>query len=251
MNVKKVRDLTLVEIDDSKTMVIACDSCGSVGMKEGDMLKVPPYYTGRFTARVALMEVLCTGASVVTIADAVSCEQNPTGDEIIKGIRDEMRGLKLEDAVLTGSTEENFKTTSTGLGVTVIGIVDSKLVKVNSVKEECAVVALGRPKVGAEIGLEDDREIVGYDTLFSLMKRQDVYEIVPAGSKGIAYEANTLAENNGFFYQPLEYTEIDLKKTAGPATAAIAAVKKDSVSEIINSHRNISLIGYLTKQVNG
>lgn len=245
MKVKKVRDLTLVEIDTSKTMVIACDSCGSVGMKEGDFLKVPPYYTGRFTVRVALMEVLCTGARVVTIADAVCCEQNPTGDEIIKGIKTEMGILKLDDVVLTGSTEENFPTTSTGLGVTVIGIADSSIIKINSVKEECTLIAVGKPKVGGEIQLDNDMEIVGYEILLSLLNRPDVYEIVPVGSKGIAYEAELLARNNGFEYKPFTDMEVDVYKSAGPATAAIAAVRKESVDEIINKYNQVCIIGYL------
>jgi hypothetical protein len=60
MDVLKIRDLTLIKIDSEKTMVIACDSCGSIGMKKYDVLKVPPFFTGKFTTKVALMEVLCS-----------------------------------------------------------------------------------------------------------------------------------------------------------------------------------------------
>jgi hypothetical protein len=35
MEVRKIRDLSLITLDEKRTMVIACDSCGGVGMKEG------------------------------------------------------------------------------------------------------------------------------------------------------------------------------------------------------------------------
>lgn len=34
MNVKKVRDLTLISLDKDKTLVVACDSSGSIGSKK-------------------------------------------------------------------------------------------------------------------------------------------------------------------------------------------------------------------------
>lgn len=39
----------------------------------------------------------------------------------------------IDEVVLTGSTEENFPSFSTGLGITVLGIVDNSVIKVNNV----------------------------------------------------------------------------------------------------------------------
>jgi selenophosphate synthetase-related protein len=117
MIVEKIRDLTIVNISDKNAIVVACDSCGSIGMKKGDVLKIPPFYSGKFTARVGIMEVLCTGAEVVTIVDTVSNEMEPTGNEIIRGIKEELKAANINEVVLTGSTEENFPTISTALGV--------------------------------------------------------------------------------------------------------------------------------------
>ncbi|HEY5587140.1 MAG TPA: hypothetical protein VIK78_21985 [Ruminiclostridium sp.] len=91
MEIKKIRDLSLISIGDNKKMVIDCDNCGGIGMKAMDELKVPPFYVGRFTTRVALLEVLSTGAEVITITNTIYNEMELTGNNIIKGILEEFK----------------------------------------------------------------------------------------------------------------------------------------------------------------
>jgi hypothetical protein len=244
MEISKVRDLTLVEISDEKVLVIACDSCGSIGLKEKDVFKVPPYFTGRFTARVTMLEVMSTGAEIITLTNSVCSEMKPTGEEIIRGIKDELQAAGIPEIVLTGSTEENFTTYSTGLGVTAIGIANPKTIKVNQAGDG-AVVVIGLPKVGSGIDLEKDEEIVNYEQLKRLLGDPCVYEIVPCGSKGIQYEAETLAKENGLKFRLWENIDIDIKKSCGPATTVIAAVNSVIVSRLLEQFKNCNLIGYL------
>lgn len=246
MKISKVRDLTLISLDENKTMVVACDSCGSIGMKDGDALKVPHHYVGKFTLRVPLMEVMCAGAEVVTITDAVCNEMEPTGSEIIKGIKEELESAGIADIALTGSTEENFKSISTGLGITVIGIAENKDLKVNAISENCKIISLGIPKVGAEIGLDKDLDIVNYGDLRKLLSSDGVYEIVPVGSKGILYEVLQLAKNNNMKFVLNEEIKIDVYKTAGPSTVVIAAVKNEVINEVLSDDK-VNIIGELNK----
>lgn len=245
MKVIKARDITLVDIGDSKTMVIACDSCGGIGLKTGDTLKVPPYYIGKFTTRVAVMEVICSGAEVVTVVDAVCNEMEPTGKEIMLGINSELEAAGINHASLTGSTEENFPTISTGLGVTAIGIARNMNLKVCSVYQKAVIISVGIPKVGSEIKLEGDSEIVSYEDINYLLKREDVLEIVPVGSKGIKYEALKLSEINNMKLKLETEINIDIEKTAGPATALIAAITAEAVEDIRSSLKNVCAIGEL------
>ncbi|MDF2880592.1 MAG: hypothetical protein K0R54_1149 [Clostridiaceae bacterium] len=247
MQIDKIRDLTLIDLDSEKTMVIACDSCGSIGMKENDKLKVLPYYTGRFTVRVALFEVLCSGAVVVTITDAVCNEMNPTGDHIIQGIKDELREAEIKDIVLTGSTEENFTTTSTAVGITVIGIARKENLKVNNIQAGDILVSIGIPKVGNEIKLDDDIEIASYNNIKELLNTNGVKEIIPVGSKGIVYEANEASQNNNLSISFFHDLNIDIHKTAGPATVILAAVNKDGLKEIENIN-NLNKIGVFKRK---
>lgn len=224
MNVRKVRDVTLVDLGQGKTMVIACDSCGSVGLKERDVLKVPPFITGKYTTRVALLEVLCTGAEVICLTNTICNEMNPTGQEIIQGIEEELREAGIGKVVLTGSTEENFPTVATGLGITAVGLVETEKLKINNIKSDALLVVFGHPKVGQEVLKSSRDDIVGYSLIKQLLKEPEVYEIIPVGSKGILYEMQELARNNQLKISVNKDLEIDIIKSGGPSTAVIAAV---------------------------
>lgn len=247
MEVRKIRDLSLITLDEKKTMVIACDSCGSVGIKEGDILKVPPFYVGKLISRVALLEVICAGAEVITLTDTVCNEMNTTGEEIIKGIKHELNLAGVKDVVLTGSTEENFSTVSTGLGITVVGIAENNKLKVNNVKNEAVIISIGIPKVGDEINLDEDSEIVDYSSLYKLINNNFVYEIVPVGSKGMAYECGQLAKSNKLELYLEEQFKVDINKSSGPSTSIIAAVDFNEVKDILESIPNSNIIAYLKK----
>ena len=247
MEIKKIRDLSLISIDDNKKMVIACDSCGGIGMKAMDVLKIPPFYVGRFTTRVALLEVLSTGAEIVTITNTICNEMEPTGNEIIKGILEELKEAGLKDIILTGSTEENFTTNSTALGITVIGIALDSELKVNRVKEEALLISIGLPKFGDEINITYDNQIVDYKSIKELLLEESVYEIVPVGSKGIVYEVEQLALNNNMLPYFNEDIRVDLEKSGGPATCVIAAINIKSLKKILKLAANVNIIGYLKR----
>jgi hypothetical protein len=247
MEVKKVRDLSLITIDGNNTMVIACDSSGSIGMKKGDVFKVSPFIVGKFAARVVLLEVICSGAQVVTIADGVCDEMNPTGEGIISGIRSELALADIKDIVLTGSTEENFDTISTGIGIIAVGIGYSKKLKINNVKHEAAVISVGLPKVGNEVISAKGNEIVDYKTIYKMLKNDLIYEIVPVGSKGIAYEASQLASNNDLIFHLESQQNIDIKKSGGPSTSVIAAIDFKCIDDILDTVPEVNVIGYLKK----
>lgn len=238
----KVRDLVCVDIDKEKIMVIACDSSGGIGDKEHDALKVEPFITGKYSVRVGLLEILCSGAKVISIVDNVCAEMEPTGREIIKGIKSEMKLASIDGIPLTGSTEENFKVTSTGVGITVIGICEKKSAKINNISEKATVYAIGKPKVGSEINFYGDDEIFSYEDLNNLINLEEVLEIVPVGSKGILYEAKELAVSNKRKFELKDNVDLNLKKTCGPATVAIVAIKEHK-TDVIKKLKNAVEIG--------
>ncbi|MDF2635060.1 MAG: hypothetical protein K0R78_1934 [Pelosinus sp.] len=225
MQIRKVRDLTLIDLGQEKTIVIACDSCGGVGMKEYDVLKVSPFITGKYTARVAILEILCSGADVVCLANTICNEMEVTGKEIIRGIEEELEEAGIGKIVLTGSTEENFATFATGFGVTAVGLVENKKLKVNTIREEALLIAIGQPKVGNELLKSKKGDIATYNLLKKLLVSEKVYELVPVGSKGIMFEAQQLAQNNNMQFILDRNLRIDIHKSAGPSTVVIAAME--------------------------
>ncbi len=84
------RDVEVVSINKAQYLVASCDSCGAIGMKEFDAYKVPWFITGKLTTRVALLEVLSTGAMPHMLTVAISNEPYPAGDELLKGVKDEL-----------------------------------------------------------------------------------------------------------------------------------------------------------------
>jgi len=245
MKTRTRRDLTIIPGVGDKCLVIACDSCGAVGQKRGDILKLPAHYAAKFTVRVALTEVMCSGANPMTIINGAACEMEPTGKDFIFGIQEELRNANIPDIVLTGSTEENFTTSMTALAITVIGIATESDLKFGQAAKGDKLILLGTPRIGAEVCLESAGFYAEINKLLSL---RDVREIVPIGSKGIAYEAKNLAFINGMTFKlsaARNSMPIDLYKSAGPATCLLVLCSECSINQVLDVYPNGIILGEL------
>ena len=238
MNAFNRRDLAILPIAGDTCIVIACDSCGSIGMKNGDAYKLPPRYAAKFTARVALTEVLCSGAKPVAISNGVSNEMHPTGEETILSIREELKNADITDIAIIGSTEENFTTSMTALAITAIGVAKENELKFERAAKGDKLVLFGLPHVGSEVNLESAGL---YSEIRRLLQMQGVKEIVPVGSKGIAYEAETLAALNGIEFKSYD-TGVDYYKSAGPATCILILCTDASIDKILRIHEVSAVI---------
>lgn len=247
MKIYKFRDLTLIDINDSQRLVISCDSAGGIGDKQGDVVKTSQEILGYFTTNVALMEVLSYGAKPITVVNNLCVEMDPSGIEIIKGIKRALKPLNIDcDNIITGSTEENIPVISTGLGITIIGLVDKKDVRVKSSKEKDLVVAIGTPKVGDMVIQDKEKTIMNVERLLKLLKMDYIKEILPVGSKGIEYELGELAETNELNYELFNEIDLDINKSAGPGTCVIATLNKDDFQRMeMDIDIKVTKIGYL------
>lgn len=217
----KGRDVEVVQIDSAYSIVTACDSCGGIGMKQNDAVRFHPGIVGRFTARVALMEVLSVNAIPKTISVAVSNEPYPTGDEIVKGITEELAAAALDGLPMAISTEKNIPTSQTALGITVVGICKNDAIRVARSKPGDFVYCLGIPKVGNEITGTDDTEVAKISHIKQLLKLKGVGDIVPVGSKGILAETEMLCKNTHCRFICKPEGNIDIHRSAGPSTCLV------------------------------
>lgn len=201
-------------------LVAACDSCSAVGAKELDCVKVPAEVVGRFTTRVALLEVITVGASPQLLTAAIGNEPEPTGAQILQGVRQELAAFGLNDLSIGISTEKNFPTRETNLGITVMGWCQNSL-RVATTRPGDFLYCLGLPKVGSEIQGPDDPEIVNNTQLRTLLEINTIHDIIPIGSKGIIGEARLLATiiDEDLLLEPA--LTIDISKSAGPSTCLI------------------------------
>lgn len=230
--INKYRDITFIEIDNNNYITVACDSAGGIGDKINDIVRVDPYITGYYTACVALAETIAIGGVPITLINTLSVEMNETGNKIIKGIHKALDEIGLEkEALITGSTEENIPVTVTGLGITVLGKVNTNNWKLPKAKDADIIIVIGIPKVGAEV-IEDNGEILTLNQLLKIKQCKYVNDVIPVGSKGIRYETLEMARSGELRFRQFEEISINMEKSAGPATCAIVAIDERHIEEI-------------------
>jgi len=234
--IKTLRDVLVFSLDRNRVMVVGCDSSGGIGPKRLDAVKVDGHTLGKFTARVALMEVLSTGARPVCLVNTLSVEPKPTGLKILQGIREEARraGLRPKLAI-TGTSEKNIPVQQTGLGVTVIGIAKRNQLRIGLSKKRNVVVSVGIPLVGKGV-LSGERKGLVADTtdLLRLLNLDFVNEVIPVGSHGILHEAETIAEESHLKFQLTQRLKVDVRKSAGPATVVLATLPERRLQKVHN-----------------
>lgn len=244
MSIYKFRDLTIIKNEIHKDeMVIACDSCCGIGEREADFVNASNEIVGYFSARVCLFELIAFKANPLVIVNNLGMTMKCGGESIINGINRAIKeynsegffenNFKLEECI-TGSTEDNFKTLQTFLGLTIIGKKEiSSEIKFESGDE---VGLLGIPKVGEEV-LDDINnnigEIAGFKELKILVESNSIKDILPIGSKGVIHEVKELEISNNINIT-LSYDGAYLRKSAGPATAILFICKKGSLEEFKN-----------------
>lgn len=243
MKTRKFRDLTLVTLNEKQMLVISCDSSGGIGEKENDIVSTPPEVVGYYTTHVALVEVIATGATPITVVNALAVEMNDTGKRILYGVKQALKSLSIdEDNIITGSTEENIPVCQTAMGITVIGIVEKKNWKLPNTNSGQLAVVIGIPKVGKAVLDDAGREILSIPDLLQLVNNSEVREIIPVGSKGILYELEQMASTNKLTFELYDDIKVDISKSAGPATCAICSIDEnsfDSLKALINIPVNI------------
>lgn len=224
------RDLLVFGHGD-ELVVVAVDSAGGVGPKQADSVRVQASVVGRLTARVALMEVLACGARPRGVALCSCNEPRPVAEELREGVLEEMACAGLSPGDLVMSSEKNFPTVQTGVGVTAIGTVRREDFRPGSGRPGDTVLLVGRPKVGAEVRA-DDAEAADLQAVILALALPGVSDLVPVGSGGAGAEARVLAEPAGLEFWPAYPEGLDPRASAGPATALLIAAAPESVEAL-------------------
>lgn len=240
----KYRDLSILPVSQEKWLVIACDSSAGIGEKAEDAVRIDPAVTAAFCLRVPLMELICYGATPIAVIDLIGNEKEPTGDQMLKGIKAELTRAELSTISLNGSTEENMPTKTSSVGITVIAEITAG--KENFVLQEaCSLLQLGEPYVG-EMVVKNQHTIFSYPLVKTLRQEVGVLDMLPVGSKGIRYEAQLMTENSDFQVEFL--TEENLDCSAGPATVILLAVRLEEEADILARYTDLKKIGEFKKR---
>lgn len=230
--------------------MVACDSAGGVGPKAHDKVPASGKLVGRLTARVALMETLAVGASPICITTTLSVEPHPIGRRIIEGIDEELKGVGLSSIHRVFSSEKNIPVEQTGLGVTVIGVSRRGMLRVGCSRPGDLVVAVGIPCCGSEVILNSRlHRIAETKDVLRLARKRYVHEMIPAGSGGLLAEAEILARDSELSLRLSQRREVDVLRSAGPATALICSIAPSGYDDIISELKKpVSEVGVLSNQ---
>ncbi len=231
MNIRQVRDLTVIDFDGNRYLGIACDSCGGIGLKEHDVVKASPQLTAYQTGKVVLAELMSMGFTPMILADGLAVEMNDTGKQLIEGFNDVLSKLRTTKVHLTGSTEENIRTVQTSMGVTGIGICDKNKLKYKKTSKGDICVLLGLPLVGNDVVNNPDK-ILDIDDFEQLYLCDHIKEMLPVGSRGTAAELDDLCMYNGFRFSFNDTISADLKTSGGPSCSCLVTLDEKYTEEI-------------------
>ncbi len=242
MNIKQIRDITIIDFDENTYLGIACDSCGGIGYKEHDVVKASPQLTAYHTGKVVLAELMSMGFTPFILADGLAVEMNDTGKQLIEGFNQALSKLSF-NVHLTGSTEENIKTVQTSMGVTCIGLCKKDKLKFNRTKSGDICLLAGLPMVGNEV-VNNPAKILDVDDFEKLFNCDLIKEMLPVGSRGVECELNDLLKSNDLKFKYNDGITLDLKKSGGPSCSCIVTISKDDLENIKNIIKKpINIIG--------
>jgi hypothetical protein len=230
MDIKQIRDITVINYDENKYLGIACDSCGGIGYKEHDIVRASPQLTAYHTGKVVLAELMSMGFTPFILADGLAVEMNDTGKQLIEGFNEALSRLSF-NVHLTGSTEENIKTVQTSMGVTCIGVCDKDKLKFNKTESGDICLLMGLPMVGNDV-INNPDKILDIDDFEKLFLCDYTKEMLPVGSRGIEAELNDLLKYNRLSFIYESNISIDLKRSGGPSCSCIVTLNKENIENI-------------------
>lgn len=243
MQAEKIRDCTLIHLNSEQILVVTCDSIGAIGSKEMDCIRVPPQVSGYETAKVALAELLSLGAVPIALSDGLCVEMNPTGSQMITGIKKAIAQLSEYSISLTGSCEDNIPTVQTGAGITAIGLIHPLKVLHRLTQKGDIGVLFGKPLYGDSFTKELDKALNLTD--FKAVRNiKSLKEMVPVGSKGIAYEIEKVADDNEHSFKWKKDLPFDIHQSGGPAACCIGTIAKENLDSLNKeSPKKITVLG--------
>lgn len=244
MEIRQVRDLTLIDIDEKRYIGISCDSCGAIGNKECDVVKVKPQISAYQTAKVVFAELMSMGFTPLVLSNGLAVEMNDTGKNLIEGFNQALTKLTQAKVHLTGSTEENMKTVQTSMGITCIGICDKDKLKYKKTSADDICILFGLPLVGNEVVMNPDK-ILDIDDYEILYLNDLVKEMLPIGSRGINTELMDLCKYNELNFKYYDNISVDVNKSGGPSACCLVTVQKSDLSKITELiEKPAEILGY-------
>ena len=233
---KKFRDLIIL---DDIALVLACDSASGIGEKPCDEVFADVEMVSYYAAFVPIVELLCARSTPMVLVDTLCNEMEPYGEKMIRGIKLAMKEAGMDEmSGFTGSSEENFVTKMTGLGVTVLG----RGLDIRKAQKGDALYAIGQALVGEELIKHRDKAMSMSDYLY-LKEQTYIHDIVPVGSKGAMHELKEIEAHAGLNARIVS-EGFDYHRSAGPSSMCLVTLKPDDIKKL-NIKKDVKLLAFM------
>jgi hypothetical protein len=218
---RHLRDAVIIDLNKDSELIITTDGCTGVGTLKEDLINLDLRTVAWTACKVALMELLSLGAR--PIGYAFNHIASPYDyDQTVLGITQCMQDFGQAKVPFISSSEKNFPVSQTTITIALTGIREKKD---RSVPNDAVYLLIGEPLVGQEVLEHSDRQITA-EEFMQLLSTEGVSEIIPIGSHGVFSELAAMGI-------AVESCELDLNKSAGPATCVLAAVNRNSLDSVI------------------
>jgi hypothetical protein len=178
------------------------------------------------------MEVLATGATPFVLTNGLGGPRDQYGQQVLDGIVAAIDEVDA-DVTLTGSDETNVPTQQTAVGVTVLGRADRTGLRFGRAEAGDVIAVVGLPKDGLYTPYtEGDSDIANLRDLQAVARLGYVHELLPVGSRGIAYEAQQLADATGGTVRLRDDLTVDVGASAGSSTCFLVALPPGHAADL-------------------
>ena len=243
----RVRDLSVIPMPDGSHLVIACDSVGGIGPKPGDTVAATAHTTGYFAVRTPLLELLAVGAQPRLIVNNLCFERGREADAMIAAIIGVAVEVGLDRSAVTGSTEDNVATTTSGIGITVLGSAAPGGLRSGRSRAGDLVACVGLPRSAPAHQLAvGDASMPTIAEVRTALSLPGVREALPVGSAGIASEMIALAGTARLGHRLLA-GDLDLAASGGPASCVLISLDPATLVELraIRPDLPVAVVGTL------
>lgn len=207
----------------SEDLIIINDNSGSIGEKEWDEVNISYDRVAYYLFRVAYMESIAAGALPKSLI-----LHNFNGDiawpKLKEGLEKAFTELEISPLKIEGSTESNFELKESATSLLLI----SEIQEIDyfdwtkELKSRYDLAVIGEPLVGEEV-LTKEQQLPSLKNFRWISEQEEVIAMIPVGSKGIQSELKRINPNMEITFPK----ELDLKKSAGPASSYIILYKKE------------------------
>lgn len=215
------RKIEIVTLDTARYLVCANTASTGVGINEEDSTIVFPYILGRIKARTVLGELFAVGAELSMLSITVLADHAANGEEIVRGIRDELSTTSDADLPIQTSYLDEKDNRRTGLVITAIGMAYKSKIKVAASQPGDYIYALGKPKRTSEINSLDDREIAKLYCICELAALGSVHEIMLLEEGSIRDALECISANTGLNHRMEEVEDVDPNRIGNAGTCIV------------------------------